>query len=186
MRRYNGYKKGTPTQEREKLPVGGYVLKIMDAEEVSNDKGSALKISFDIAEGERKDFFRMDYLSQQEPKKWRGTRWLTIPADDADDGKKDYFANQMACIEASNPGFVFDFDEKALKGKLVGAVFGEKEYDYKGYHGFSVTCRGFRTADAIREGRFKVPQPLMLEKGNGGTPDGFFPANDVDDSDLPF
>lgn len=186
MRRYNGYKKGTPTQEREKLPVGGYVLKIMDAEEVINDKGSALKISFDIAEGERKDFFRMDYLSQQEPKKWRGTRWLTIPADDADDGKKDYFANQMACIEASNPGFVFDFDEKALKGKLVGAVFGEKEYDYKGYHGFSVTCRGFRTADAIREGRFKVPQPLMLEKGNGGTPDGFFPANDVDDSDLPF
>lgn len=122
MRKYNGYKRGTPTQEREKLPVGGYVLKILDAEEVSNDKGSTLKISFDIAEGERKDFFRLDYLAQQEPKKWRGTRWIGIPDDDAVDGKKDYFANQMACIEASNPGFVFDFDEKTLKGKLVGAV----------------------------------------------------------------
>lgn len=187
MRRYNGYKKGTPTQEREKLPVGGYVLKILDAEEIEYGWGSVLKISFDIAEGERKDFFRLDYISQQEPKKWRGTRSLTIPADTDDEGRKDYFSSQVACIEASNPGFVFDFDEKALKGKLVGAVFGEKEYDFDGKHGFFVACRGFRTADAIREGRFKIPQPLMLEKKGGGAPDGFLPISEEDDdSDLPF
>ena len=48
MRAYNGYRKGTPTQEREKLPIGGYVIKIMDAEEVTYTWGSVLKISFDI------------------------------------------------------------------------------------------------------------------------------------------
>lgn len=186
MRRYSGYKKGTPTKEWEKLPPGGYVLEILDAEEVHYSWGDALKLSFDIAEGERKDFYKQNYLAQQETKKWKGTRSLTIPADDADDGKKDYFANQMACIEASNPGFVFDFDENALKGKLVGAVFGEKEYAFNGKHGFFVTCRGFRTADAIREGKFQVPQPLMLEKKEGGASDGFYPVNNEDDSDLPF
>lgn len=187
MKPYNGYKKGTPTQEKEKLPVGGYVLKIMDAEEVTYQWGSALKISFDIAEGEQKDFYAKDYRNQQEPKKWKGTRQLTVPADGDDDKNKDYFANQIACIEASNPGYEWDWNEKALKGKLVGAVFGEKEYEFNGNHGFFVTCRGFRTVDAIRANKFKVPEPLMLKKASGGSQDGFYPIDEsVSDEDLPF
>lgn len=189
MRAYSGYKKGTPTHEREKLPKGGYVLKILDAEEVVYSWGSVLKISFDIAEGEQKDFYKKDYQNQQEPKKWKGTRQLTVPADGDEDKNKDYFANQIACIEASNPGYEFDFDEKKLKGKLVGAVFGEKEYNFNGNHGFFVTCRGFRTVDAIRAGKFKVPEALMLQNKNNdsGVTEGFFPVdNSVEDEDIPF
>lgn len=187
MKPYNGYKKGTPTQEKEKLPVGGYVIKIMDAEEVTYQWGSVLKISFDIVEGEQKDFYAKDYKNQQEPKKWKGTRQLTVPADGDEDKNKDYFANQIACIEASNPGYEWDWNEKALKGKLVGAVFGEKEYEFNGNHGFFVTCRGFRTVDAIRANKFKVPEPLMLKKASGGSNDGFYPMDDnADDGDLPF
>ena len=109
----------------------------------------------------------------------------TIPNDADEDRNKDYFANQIACIEASNVGYEFDFDEKKLKGKIVGAVFGEKEYEFNGNHGFFVTCRGFRTVDAIRSGKFKVPDKLMLKKSTGDN--GFFPVDDTaDDSDLPF
>jgi hypothetical protein len=187
MKPYNGYKKGTPTQEKEKLPVGGYVIKIMDAEEVTYQWGSALKISFDILEGEYKDFYARDYRGQQEPKKWKGVRQITVPADKDEDKNKDYFANQIACIEASNPGYEFDFDEKKLKGKVVGAVFGEKEYEFNGNRGFFTTCRGFRTVDAIRAGKFKTPAPLMLKTAAGGSSDGFFPiAESVSDEDLPF
>ena len=187
MRAYSGYKKGTPTQEREKLPVGGYVLKIMDAEEVNYTWGTVLKISFDIAEGEYKDFFANDYRSQQEPKKWKGVRQITVPTDGDEDKNKDYFANQMANIEASNAGYEWDWNEKALKGKFVGAVFGEKEYEFNGNHGFFVTCRGFRTVDAIRAGKFKVPTRLMLNRAQNGSQDGFYPVDDsADDSDLPF
>lgn len=187
MRAYSGYRKGTPTQEKEKLPSGGYVLKILDAEEVNYQWGSVLKISFDIAEGEQKDFYKKDYRSQQEPKKWKGTRQLTIPADGDEDRNKDYFANQIACIEASNPGYEFDFDEKKLKGKLVGAVFAEKEYEFDGKHGFFVTCRGFRTVDAIRGGKFKVPDRLLLKKISGSSVEGFYPMdNSADDEDSPF
>lgn len=187
MRAYNGYKKGTPTKEKEKLPVGGYVLKILEAEEVTFQNGGAgLKISFDIAEGEYQDFYRKDYASQQEPKKWKGNRRLGIPSDYDEDSKKDYFANQMACVEASNPGYEFDFDEKKLKGKLVGAVFGEKEYDGEYGHGFWVCCRGFRTVDAIRNGKFKVPAPQMLQNKNTGGSGSFTVDNSIDDSDIPF
>lgn len=184
MRQYSGYKKGTPTQEREKLPVGGYVLKILNAEEVTfQNGGTGLKISFDIAEGEYKDFYKRNYAAQQEPKKWKGNRQLGVPSDSDEDGRKDYFANQMACIEASNPGYEWDWDETKLKGKLVGAVFGEKEYDYNGSNGFFTTCRGFRTVDAIRAGKFKVPAPILLQRT---ATEGFAPAADADDSDIPF
>lgn len=187
MKPYNGYKKGTPTQEREKLPVGGYVLKIMNAEEVTYTWGSVLKISFDIAEGEYKDFYAKDYKSQQEPKKWKGVRQITVPADGDEDKNKDYFANQIANIEASNPGYEWDWNEKGLKNKLVGGVFGEKEYEFNGNRGFFVTCRGFRTVDAIRAGKFKVPAKLMLNKSSGGSQDGFYPIDEsVSDEDLPF
>lgn len=184
MKAYRGYKKGTPTQEREKLPVGGYVLKILNAEEITySNGGTALKISFDIAEGEYKDFYKKNYAAQQEPKKWKGNRNLSVPSDSDEDSRKDYFANQIACIEASNPGYEFDFEESKLKGKLVGAVFGEKEYDGEFGNGFYVCCRGLRTVDAIRAGTFKVPAPILLERT---ATEGFSAATDDDDSDIPF
>ncbi len=187
MRAYSSYKKGTPTQEREKLPVGGYVIQIKDAEEVSYQWGSALKISFDILEGDYRDFYAKDYRSQQEPKKWKGVRQLTIPKDGDEEKSRDYFENQIACIEASNPGYDFDFDERKLKGKIVGAVFGEKEYDFNGNHGFFVTCRGFRTVDAIRAGKFKLPEKLMLKKAADAPQSGFYPMDEnAVDEDLPF
>lgn len=184
MKAYTGYKKGTPTQEKEKLPVGGYVLKILNAEEVKfQNGGSGLKISFDIAEGEYKDFYAKNYKSQQEPKKWKGNRQLGVPMDSDDDSKKDYFANQMACIEASNPGYEWDWDETKLKGKFVGAVFGEKEWEMNGNSGYFTTCRGFRTVDAIKAGKYKVPAPILLQRE---ATEGFASAPDVDDSDIPF
>ena len=66
-------------------------------------------------------------------------------------------------------------------------MFGEKEYEFNGNHGFFVTCRGFRTVDAIRAGKYKVPARLMLNRAQSGSQDGFYPVDDgADDSDLPF
>ena len=82
MKAFNGYK-AEKAATREQLPVGGYVAKILDAEEVTYTWGSVLVISFDIAEGEHAGFWKKDYQNQTgEDKKWRGTYRLTIPADD--------------------------------------------------------------------------------------------------------
>ena len=68
MKQFSGYKAEAPVR-KEKLPAGGYVAKIMDAREVEYSWGSVLLISFDIAEGEHKDFFKNDYRSQQQEDK---------------------------------------------------------------------------------------------------------------------
>ena len=64
MKAFSGFAPEKPSS-REKLPVGGYIAKILDAEEVTYDWGSVLLISFDIAEGNYKDFFKNDYDAQQ-------------------------------------------------------------------------------------------------------------------------
>ena len=76
MKKLNGYEKAQAYSDTERLPVGGYVLKILDAVEQDNsDKGwnNQLILSFDIAEGEHKDFFAANYKAQAgEDKKWKG------------------------------------------------------------------------------------------------------------------
>ena len=51
MKPYNGYKAEKPASAREHLPAGGYVAKILNAEELEYSWGRVLLISFDIADG---------------------------------------------------------------------------------------------------------------------------------------
>ena len=82
MRAFSGFAP-EKSSAREQLPVGGYIAKILNAEEVKYDWGSVLLISFDIAEGDYMNFFEKDYASpQSEDRKWRGTYRLNIPKDD--------------------------------------------------------------------------------------------------------
>ena len=55
----------------------------------------------------------------------------------------------------------------------------------RGYTAFSAN---FRTVDAIRAGKFKVPAPLMLKKASGSSaPEGFYTIDEnASDDDLPF
>ena len=74
----------------EPLPAGGYVAKIMNAEVKEYSWGEVLVISFDIAEGEYKDFFATQYRENtNEDKKWKGNFRLTVPQEG-----NQYFENQ--------------------------------------------------------------------------------------------
>lgn len=189
MKAYTGYEKGKATAEAERLPIGGYILKILKAEEITYDWGRKLKLSFDIADGDFKDFYKQNYNGQEEPKKWKGTLMLTVPnGDDSekDQKRKKYFESQIACIEESNKGYEWDWNEEKLKGKLVGAVFGNQEYDFDGKSGFFTKCFGLRTVDAIKGGHFKIPKDRLLDKTTQSE-DGFYPTKPgEDDEDAPF
>ena len=90
------------------LPAGGYVAKILDAEEKEYSWGSVLVISFDILEGEFKDFFKQNYKANtREDKKWKGVYRLTVPQESNQwyDSQKRTFGNAIACIEESNNGY---------------------------------------------------------------------------------
>ena len=66
------------------------------------------------------------YKSQSsDNKKWRGNVKLWLPKDDGsekDDYTKRTFNNFMACVEESNPGYHWGWDENTLKDKKIGIL----------------------------------------------------------------
>lgn len=188
MKQFNGYE-AKKAATRESLPVGGYVAKILNVEEVSYTWGSVLLISFDIAEGKYKDFFSNDYKGQdREDKKWRGTYRLRIPSDDGseqDGWSKRSFNNAMFCVEDGNPGYHWDWNESTLKGKTVGVLFRNREWEYNGKTGWSTECCALACVGDIRDGNFKMPKDKPL-KEKAVSSDGFAEVSSGSDDDLPF
>lgn len=184
MQPFKSYETAKVIEETERLPVGGYILKILDAEETEfKNGGKALKVSFDIAEGEYKGFFANNYKSQtNEDKRWKGTLLMGIPVGDnseQDNWKANAFKSNIAAIEESNKNYHWDWKEEDLKNKIVGAVFFNKEYDYNGRQGFFTACHSFRSVESIKNGKFKIPKDKLLNKQSNT-----FTANGVDFEDL--
>ena len=197
MKKLNGYEKAQAYSDTERLPVGGYVLKIMDVKYQANDWGDVILLSFDIAEGEQKDFFAFNYKSQTgEDRKWKGTYRLRVPKDDGseqDIWTMRRFKTVMNSFEDSNNGYHWNWDEQTLKGKMIGALFNNKEYEFNGRHGFFTNCYSLVTVEKIRSGKFEIPADTLLKNNgqqNGGyrkpDADGFMNIPDGIEEELPF
>ena len=176
----------------EKLPIGAYVLKIQKVkyEEGQNGMSDVIVFAFDIEQGDFKDFFRRNFEGQtQEDKKWKGTYRLYVPKDDGseqDTWTTRRFKTVMNNFEESNTGYVWNWDEKTLEGKLIGAIFNEKEYDFNGRHGFFTNCYSLVSTTQVTSGSCKIPEPTML-KGNSQattTDSSFLDKNG--EEELPF
>lgn len=170
MKQFSGFEAKKSAGARELLPAGGYVAKILNAEEVSYDWGNVLLISFDILEGQYKDFFATDYHNQdREDKKWRGTFRLNVPKDDGsekDGWTKRTFGNSIWSVEASNPGYHWDWNEATLKGKIVGVLFRNREWEMNGNTGWTTECCALTSVDDIRQGKFRQPKDKPLKSNN--------------------
>lgn len=183
------------------LPVGGYVLNILDVKEENYSWGDVIVLRFDIAEGEHERFFARQYESMSEDyKKWKGTYRLNVPSpkSSSDDDMKKYrralgfFKSQIEAIEKSNNIKIdceSDWDIKVLKNKKVGAVFNRKEYDFDGKNGFYVQCYKLLDVQTVRSGDFKIPSDTLLKKDintSGGLTSEALSDFVVDDEEVPF
>ena len=181
MKKLNCYETAQAYFEQERLPVGGYVLKILDVKYQENSWGDVILLSFDIEEGEYKGFFANNYRAQtQEDKKWKGTYRLRVPKDDGseqDNWTMRRFKTVISAFEESNSGYHWNWDEQTLKGKMIGALFNNKEYEFDGRHGFFTNCHSLVTVEKIRSGKFEIPADTLLkEKKDNGYPAGSTPA----------
>lgn len=190
MKAFNGLEIKKSVSANEPLPAGGYVAKILNAKVEEYSWGEKLVISFDIAEGEYKDFFRKQYNENtREDKKWKGNFRLTVPQESNQyfDSQKRTFGNAIWAIEESNPSFRWAWDENALKGKMVGVLFRNFEWEMDdGRSGWSTEACTFVSVEDVRTGNFKQPKdkPLKNKPVSNASADVFVP---VDDSgDLPF
>lgn len=195
MQQINGWEKVKAAQDFIPLPAGGYIVDIKKAEVKAyptRDGGNIEKfeIIIDIAEGDFTKFYENDYKSQtSEDKKWKGVLRLYMPKDDGsekDEWTKSRFKATTEAIEDSNPGYHWDWNEAALKGKKVGCLFRNEEWDYNGKHGWKAQPFKFISVDKIRSGKFTVPKDKPLAVGSSTSTS---PANtnaSIDDEDLPF
>lgn len=180
-------------EDWKKLPNGGYACRIFGAKERTVSNGSTmLEVSIDISEGEFKDYYATDYRNQtNENKKWRGVLRLFVPTDDGsekDNLTKKIFKGFTNAVEDSNPGYHWDWNENGLKGKAVGMITRNEEWEWEGKTGMSVRPFKAVSVDDIRSGNYTLPKDKYL---NGSAPATSAPSNDgfaaiEGGDDLPF
>lgn len=174
----------------EQLPKGNYVCKIMNVEEVTYKNGhTGLKISFDIAEGDYKDFYTNKYQNDdREDKKWSmdAVYWLGIPFDGCEGYVQDGWDTFWANVEDSNNGYVFNGNEKTVKGKTFGGFFRLEQTEYNGK--IYDHTRLFRTciAQDIRDGKATWSPKDKLISPSGSSNDDFVGVPEDAPVDIPF
>lgn len=190
MKAFTDYESTPEYSESVKLPAGAYEVRIIRAE----DSDNALCLLFDISEGEYKDYFMEKFSSDKksfpENAKYRGVLRLWYEnGGEYDENSKRRRKTALRLIKEENKlsvDFTKEWDGAALKGAKIGMIFRDTEYDYNGHHGFAAQPYGVISLEALRTGKYKIPEPKRL-KGtaeNSYTSDSF--ADMSTDEDLPF
>ena len=173
------------------LPKGAYVIKILRAEETQNKdgKGSHIRVAFDIAEGEYKDFYKTQYeANTNEDKHWPydGMYNLSAPDDNSEQWMIDNFGTFIAALEDSNDGYHWDWDEKKWKGLVIGALFRIEQNEGNGKVYDHTRPYWFRKAQVVRDGKFgMLPKDKLLKAKPTGS-DDFMSVPETDDDEIPF
>ena len=118
MRNIN-WKEVEEAKEFESLKPGGYVAIIKNAED--NPAKEYLKISYDIYEGDFKDYYENLYKAKGF---WGGNFYRSYK-----ETARGFFKGFLNAVKQSNVGFVFNNDETNLRNKLIGIVLSEEEYE---------------------------------------------------------
>ena len=139
--------------EFPRVTPGGYVIGIVSVQDVPEKE--YLKISYDIAEGELKNYY---YEMKQ-----RTGYELPCFYKSYKDKALGFFKAFLDAVIASNPGYVWNNDERTLTRKMVGCVLREEEYrNRSGEIKVSLKPDIFYPAQEIRAGRFEVPDRKCL------------------------
>lgn len=150
------------------LPKGAYVVKIINikTEANKNNDGQHLRIAFDIAEGEYKDFYMKQYQNNtNEDKKWPNDANFTIniPDDNSPEWMSQKFFTFLANVEDSNKGYTFNGDETKLKGKLFGGLFRNEQSEYNGNIYDHIRLWWTRPADDVRNNKYgSLPKDKLV------------------------
>lgn len=147
------------------LPIGAYECVIIGGAPHTNpDSGKkTFKVAVDIASGEFKDYFKKRFdANTNEDKKWdnNAVRYLAYEGDNV-----AYFKGFITCVENSNPGYKWNWDETTLKGKKICGVFQYEEYEKQdGTKNVKVRLNKFRSMDKINE--IEVSDSVRLLDGS--------------------
>ena len=204
MKQFGGYddakKQAQASGGIGKLPAGAYVCKVIGVkyEQGKDGYSDMIRLQFDVCEGDYKDFFHKQYeANTNEDKKYKGNATVYVPKDDGseqDGWTKKSFAGWTNAFEESNPGYVWDWDEKKWKNKIIGIVFGETGTVINGKEIVYTEARFGISAQKVRDGeapaaKFKAKNGYPSEGGSassGSDNNGFLNIPEGAVEDLPF
>ena len=199
MKKYEGYEAKKAASVTDALPAGGYVAKILKAEVAEYSWGDVLIISFDIAEGDYKGHFRKRWDADANSdfgQKWKGNFRLNIPSEKSKypDSDKRAFNNMCWAVEESNPGYKWNWKEETLKGKMIGVLFRNREWEKDGNTGWTTECCTVVSVDEIRSGAFSIPKDKKLKASGTSTSASAEEVREaaqaavetIDDDEVPF
>ena len=186
IQKFSGYDDLQVYEGGLSLEVGGYELTIKGARAEDYNDFSILKIAFDIINHDKyANFFENKFkqLRIKNPEaKWpnAGVFDVFIPKDDGsenDNITKQYFKRFTTSVEKSNPGYIWNWDEKSLIGKIFGGVFGREEFkaDNGEYH-FVTKCRFANSIDRIKSGDFTIPNDKLTKEHRNNTQNNSVPS----------
>ena len=194
MKRFANYDEIKTFSDFPKIPAGGYiaVIKAAEVKTYSGKNGNfdKLDVSFDIADGEYKDYYANQYRNNQNAdKKWKGKVSLYIPTDDGSEQDaitKRRFKTTIEAIEDSNKNYHWDWDEAKLKGKKCGVVLQNKEWEFNGKTGWSAVPYSICSIDAVEDGTFYMPKDKPLNNYVPAEKPDMSDVEILDDDSLPF
>lgn len=182
------------TGESQALPAGKYICEIKGAKVAKTSGGTEqLILQLDIAEGDYKGYYSSAYAADLErygtKAKWRngglfrqGWEGNSLP----------YFHGLMTCIEKSNNGYKWNWEEKTLKGKRIGVLFGREQFLINGQKRWATKAVAVRSIEGLEKS--EIPEDKLLNgstspsefKSSDFDTSGFSDLDDVDEDDLPF
>lgn len=159
--------------------AGGYCVEILSVKDFPLDpatgKGDYIKIEYDICHGEYAGY----YAKQQER---FGGDWFASFIRSYKDKALGMFKHFINCVEESNSGYKWDWNEQGLVHKYVGVVLQEEEYQRNdGSVGTKLVVKDIKTTDQILKGDYKVPAPKKLSVTAPSSP-SFVEINDLDET----
>lgn len=193
INRFNDYEKVQAFGERRFLPKGAYVLKIMGTKIGTSRNGNQyIRVSCDIADGEYMGYYTADYRSQKgdiNEKKWRCYTDVYVPKNDGteqDANTKRRFKTFVTCLEHSNDGYEFDWDEAKWKGLLIGGLFNQKQYKKAdGKTGMFTQLKYTCSVERVIAQDYRLPEDELLEEDEVAVSQMFEELND-NSEELPF
>lgn len=149
------------------LPIGAYECIIKDARIHTNKENGkeTLKVSVDIASGEYKDYFQKRYDNNtNKDKKWdnNAVKYLAFQGENV-----SYFKGFITCVENSNVGYKWNWDETSLKNKKICGIFQYEEYKkLDGSKAVKVRLNKFRSLDKLKESQENINDSVRLLNGS--------------------
>ena len=152
----------------EKLPAGGYICRIMKAWVETTTSGVELfALALEISEGEYAGFFGKQFASRKNnnPNAAWPCIYKTLTLN-KEGQTNPFFKGMLKCIEDSNAGYSWNWQEASLHNKTIGMIFREEEFEAPDSSiKISVKPAFPRSAQRIRNG-VDVPEIKRLNKNN--------------------